>query len=66
MPTPDPIPPIVPPPRPVRGSLAEVGAVFLEIGTRSQVEFTTYVDVDLVQERDTQGRRMLHKSGQPY
>lgn len=41
-------------------------AVFLEIGTRSQVEFTTYVDVDLVQERDTQGRRMLHKSGQPY
>lgn len=41
-------------------------AVFLEIGTRSQVEFTTYVDVDLVQERDAQGRRMLHKSGQPY
>lgn len=41
-------------------------AVFLEIGTRSPHERTTYSDVDLVQERDASGRRMLHKSGAPY
>ena len=41
-------------------------AVFLEIGTRSVNERTVYVDVDLVQERDANGRRMLHKSGAPY
>jgi uncharacterized cupin superfamily protein len=41
-------------------------AVFLEIGTRSTDERTVYVDVDLVQERDASGRRMLHKSGAPY
>ena len=41
-------------------------ALFLEIGTRSPHERTTYVDVDLVQERDAGGRRMLHKSGEPY
>jgi uncharacterized cupin superfamily protein len=41
-------------------------AVFLEIGTRSVDERTVYVDVDLVQERDAKGRRMLHKDGRPY
>jgi uncharacterized cupin superfamily protein len=41
-------------------------AVFLEIGTRSPHERTVYSDVDLVQERDANGRRMLHKSGAPY
>lgn len=41
-------------------------AVFLEIGTRSPHERTVYSDVDLVQERDASGRRMLHKSGAPY
>ena len=41
-------------------------AVFLEIGTRSINERTVYSDVDLVQERDASGRRMLHKSGAPY
>lgn len=41
-------------------------AVFLEIGTRSVNERTVYVDVDLVQERDASGRRMLHKDDRPY
>ncbi len=41
-------------------------AVFLEIGTRSVDERTVYVDVDLVQERDASGRRMLHKDGRSY
>jgi uncharacterized cupin superfamily protein len=41
-------------------------AVFLEIGSRAPAECTTYVDVDLVQERDKQGRRFLRKSGAPY
>jgi uncharacterized cupin superfamily protein len=41
-------------------------AVFLEIGTRSVTERTVYTDVDLVQERDANGRRLLHKSGAPY
>jgi uncharacterized cupin superfamily protein len=45
---------------------AERDALFLEIGTRSEKERTVYVDVDLVQERDANGRRMLHKSGEPY
>ena len=41
-------------------------AVFLEIGTRSDVERTVYVDVDLMQERDASGRRLMHKSGELY
>jgi uncharacterized cupin superfamily protein len=41
-------------------------AVFLEIGSRAPAERTTYVDVDLVQERDKRGRRFLRKSGAPY
>jgi uncharacterized cupin superfamily protein len=45
---------------------ADRDAVFLEIGTRSVDERTVYVDVDLVQERDASGRRMLHKDGRPY
>ena len=45
---------------------ADRDALFLEIGTRSQRERTVYTDVDLVQERDASGRRMLHKSGEPY
>jgi uncharacterized cupin superfamily protein len=41
-------------------------AVFLEIGTRSPKERSTYSDVDLVLERDASGRRFLRKSGKPY
>jgi uncharacterized cupin superfamily protein len=40
--------------------------VFLEIGTRAAWERSTYVDIDLMLERDQQGRRFLHKSGEPY
>ena len=44
----------------------KVDAVFLEIGTRATHETATYADVDLVQERDGDTRRLLHKSGEPY
>lgn len=45
---------------------SDADATFLEIGTRSPHERTVYVDVDLVQERDENGRRMLHRDGTPY
>ena len=41
-------------------------AVYLEIGTRAATERAHYPDVDLVMERDAQGMRFLHRSGEPY
>ena len=41
-------------------------AVFLEIGTRAPFERSTYADVDMMLERDKNGRRFLRKSGEPY
>jgi uncharacterized cupin superfamily protein len=41
-------------------------ALYLEIGTRAAAERGHYPDVDLVFERDQQGVRFLHKSGEPY
>ena len=41
-------------------------AVYLEIGTRAAAERGHYPDVDLVFERDQNGMRFLHKSGEPY
>ena len=41
-------------------------ALYLEIGTRAAREHVEYPDVDLVLERDENGRRYLHRSGEPY
>ena len=41
-------------------------ALYLEIGTRAAAERGHYPDVDLVFERDQNGMRFLHKSGEPY
>ena len=40
-------------------------ALYLEIGTRAAAERGHYPDVDLVFERDQQGMRFLHRSGEP-
>jgi uncharacterized cupin superfamily protein len=41
-------------------------ALYLEIGTRAAAERAQYPDVDLVFERDQNGMRILHRSGEPY
>jgi uncharacterized cupin superfamily protein len=41
-------------------------AVYLEIGTRAVRERAEYPDVDMRMERDENGARYLHKSGEPY
>jgi uncharacterized cupin superfamily protein len=41
-------------------------ALYLEIGTRAAAERGHYPDVDLIFERDQNGVRFLHKSGEPY
>ena len=41
-------------------------AAYFEVGTRSPHDRVHYPDVDLLLERDTTGRRYLHKSGEPY
>jgi uncharacterized cupin superfamily protein len=41
-------------------------ALYLEIGTRAAAERGLYPDVDLVFERDQNGMRFLHRSGEPY
>ena len=41
-------------------------ARYLEIGTRAATERAHYPDVDLVLERDENGARFLHKSGETY
>ena len=41
-------------------------AVYLEIGTRAKRDRAEYPDIDLVNEKDENGVRYLHKSGEPY
>jgi uncharacterized cupin superfamily protein len=41
-------------------------ALYLEIGTRAAAERGHYPDVDLVFERDHNGMRFLHRSGELY
>jgi uncharacterized cupin superfamily protein len=41
-------------------------ALYLEIGTRAAAERGHYPDIDLVFERDQNGMRFLHRSGEPY
>jgi uncharacterized cupin superfamily protein len=41
-------------------------ALYLEIGTRSEVERAHYPDDDLAVVRDEKGAHVLHKSGAPY
>jgi uncharacterized cupin superfamily protein len=41
-------------------------AVYLEVGTRAVRERAEYPDIDMHLERDENGVRYLHKSGEPY
>jgi uncharacterized cupin superfamily protein len=41
-------------------------ALYLEVGTRSAREHAHYPDDDLIMIRDEKGRRVLHKSGEPW
>jgi uncharacterized cupin superfamily protein len=41
-------------------------AVYLEIGSRAKRDRVEYPDIDLLNEKDDQGVRYLHKSGEPY
>ena len=41
-------------------------AVYLEVGTRAANETTVYSDIDMRLERDKNGIRYLHKTGEPY
>jgi uncharacterized cupin superfamily protein len=41
-------------------------AVYLEVGTRAARERAEYPDVDLCAEKDENGGRFVHKSGEPY
>jgi uncharacterized cupin superfamily protein len=41
-------------------------AVYLEIGTRAKWEKAEYPDIDMRVERDENGARYTHKSGEPY
>src|SRR5262245_47671940 len=45
---------------------SQADVVYLEIGTRASTERGHYPDADLIFERDAQGMRFLHKSGEPY
>jgi uncharacterized cupin superfamily protein len=41
-------------------------AVYLEIGTRAARERAHYPDVDLIADRDDEGFKYSHRSGEPY
>jgi uncharacterized cupin superfamily protein len=41
-------------------------AVYIEVGTRAPHETTVYSDIDMRHERDKNGSRYLHKTGEPY
>jgi uncharacterized cupin superfamily protein len=41
-------------------------AVYLEIGSRAAKETANYPDIDMRAERDANGMRYLHKSGEEY
>jgi uncharacterized cupin superfamily protein len=41
-------------------------AVYIEVGTRAATETTVYSDIDMRLERDKNGIRYLHKTGEPY
>ena len=41
-------------------------AVYIEVGTRTVNETTVYSDIDMRLERDKNGMRYLHKTGEPY
>jgi uncharacterized cupin superfamily protein len=41
-------------------------AIYLEVGSRAKSECVHYPDVDLEMVRDENGRRCLHKNGEPY
>jgi uncharacterized cupin superfamily protein len=45
---------------------SERDAIYLEVGTRAARERAEYPDIDLRAERDENGMRYLHKSGEPY
>jgi uncharacterized cupin superfamily protein len=41
-------------------------ALYIEVGTRAAADHVHYPDDDLTLVRDENGRRYLHKSGEPY
>jgi uncharacterized cupin superfamily protein len=41
-------------------------ALYLEIGTRATGDRGQYPDIDLIYEKDENGVRFLHRSGEPY
>ena len=41
-------------------------ALYLEVGTRAARDRVYYPDADLVLQKDGDGVRFLHKSGEPY
>ena len=41
-------------------------ALYLEVGSRTDVETAVYPDIDMRAERDKHGYRYLHKNGEPY
>jgi uncharacterized cupin superfamily protein len=41
-------------------------AVYFEVGSRAKSERVHYPDIDLEMIRDENGRRCLHKNGEPY
>lgn len=41
-------------------------AVYIEVGTRAPHETTVYSEIDMRLERDKNGIRYLHKTGEPY
>ena len=41
-------------------------AVYLEVGTRSKIEYVDYPEADLKVVRDDKGFRYTHKDGSPY
>ena len=41
-------------------------AVYIEVGTRRANDTVVYSDIDMRLERDKNGSRYLHKTGEPY
>jgi uncharacterized cupin superfamily protein len=44
----------------------ERDAVYIEVGSRAEVETAVYADIDMRFERDKTGIRYLRKTGEPY
>jgi uncharacterized cupin superfamily protein len=45
---------------------AQHDAVYIEVGTRADIETAVYPDIDMRAERDKNGSRYVKKTGEPY